>query len=248
MGINHPKHTEVPREKEAHVTAVFPDTALPVVTPAGVYAPQEDSQLLIDTLLASGLAPGSRVADLCTGSGVVAVAAAAMGASEVMAFEISEEAADCAAANAYVAGVAVDIRCGSWTLARDCSPFDLVTANPPYVPTMDDDPHGPLVSAGPARAWNAGPDGRMILDPLCDSAGDLLSHGGSLLLVQSSFADVTQSLRRLRSAGLTADVVASQWIPFGPVLMARAQWLEYTGLLPVGQRLEELVVIRADKP
>ena len=249
VGINHRKHAEVPREKEADVTAVFNETAISVGTPEGVYPPQEDSQLLIDTLMDSGLAPGRRVADLCTGSGVVALAAAAMGARNVTAFEISPEAVDCAWANAYVAGASVDVRCGSWTLARAEAPFDVVTANPPYVPA------GPTVhtesipsSAGPAQAWNAGLDGRLILDPLCDSASDLLTDGGTLLLVQSTLADVTQSLRRLRSSGLSAGVVASQWIPFGPVLSARAQWLEDTDLLPPGKREEELVVIRADKP
>jgi release factor glutamine methyltransferase len=230
------------------VTAIFHDT-FTVVTPAGVYPPQEDSQLLVDTLMESGLAPGRRVADLCTGSGVVAVAAAALGAGEVMAFEISPEAADCAQTNAQAAGVSVDIRCASWILAHDHGPFDVVTANPPYVPA------GPLAHteviptcAGPAQAWNAGPNGRLILDPLCDSAADLLTENGTLLIVQSAFADVPQSLRRLRSAGLDAEVVASQWIPFGPVLTARSKWLEDTGRMPVGQREEELVVIRADKP
>jgi release factor glutamine methyltransferase len=38
------------------------------------------------------------------------------------------------------------------------------------------------------------------------------------------------------------------WIPFGPVMSARANWLEEIGRLPRGRREEELVVIRADKP
>jgi methylase of polypeptide subunit release factors len=43
----------------------------------GVYAPKYDSQLLIDVMEKTGLATRHRVADLCVGSGVVAVAAAA---------------------------------------------------------------------------------------------------------------------------------------------------------------------------
>ena len=39
----------------------------------------------------------------------------------------------------------------------------------------------------------------------------------------------------------------TQLIPFGPVLNARAGWMESVGMLPVGRREEELVVIRADK-
>ena len=37
---------------------------------------EQDSQLLIDVMEKTGLAAGRRVADLCTGSGVVAIAAA----------------------------------------------------------------------------------------------------------------------------------------------------------------------------
>ena len=230
------------------MTAVFHDTPSSVVAPVGVYPPQEDSQLLVHALMDSGLAPGRRLADLCTGSGVVAIAAATMGAKDVTAFEISPEAVDCARANAHATGVSVNVRRGSWTAALDQPPFDIVTANPPYVPAGPTaDTESIPTSAGPAQAWNAGPDGRLILDPLCDSAADLLTDGGTLMLVQSTLADVAQSLRRLRSSGLQAEVVASQWIPFGPVLTSRATWLEDTGLLPIGQRIEELVVIRADK-
>ena len=69
-----------------------------------------------------------------------------------------------------------------------------------------------------------------------------------MLLVHSALAGVEQSLDLLRSSGLDANVVASQWIPFGPVLSARADWLEVTGQIEQGCRTEELVVIRADKP
>jgi release factor glutamine methyltransferase len=231
------------------VTAVYRDIAKPVVAHPGVYPPQEDSQLLIDVLQSSGLAAGRRVVDLGAGSGVLAIAAATMGACDVTAYDVCPNAVACAKANARAAGVAVDVRLGSWTLAKAAAPFDVVVANPPYVPAG---PHAESEAiprtAGPTYAWNAGPDGRLILDPLCDSAAELLTAGGTLLLVQSGFADAAQSLRRLPSSGLSADVVATQLIPFGPVLTARIRWLEDAGLLPVGRREEELVVIRADKP
>jgi release factor glutamine methyltransferase len=250
-GIIHHEHVEVcpVAPKEADVTAVYPDITNPVVAPPGVYPPQEDSQLLIDALQNSGLAPGRRVVDLGAGSGVLAIAAATMGARDVTAFDVCPSAVACARINARTAGVHVDFRLGSWTLAKAAAPFDVAVANPPYVPAG---PHAEAeaipTTAGPTYAWNAGPDGRLILDPLCDSAAELLTDGGTLLLVQSGFADVAQSLRRLRSSGLSADVVATKLIPFGPVLTARAGWLEEIGLLPVGRREEELVVIRADKP
>jgi release factor glutamine methyltransferase len=215
----------------------------------GVYPPQQDSQLLIDTMQRSALVLGRRVLDLCTGSGVVAIAAAELGAASVTAFDICPRAVRCSRGNAVHAGVDVDVREGSWTGALDCAPFEVIVSNPPYVPTP---PSGDTevipISAGPAGAWNAGVDGRMVLDPLCESAFCLLADGGSMLLVQSRFSGVDQSLDSLRSSGLDAEVVASQWIPFGPVLSARAGWLQDTGRIDYGCREEELVVIRADKP
>jgi release factor glutamine methyltransferase len=215
----------------------------------GVYPPQVDSQLLIDTLGRTELAQGRRVLDLCTGSGVVAIAAAELGAASVTAFDICPHAVRCSRGNAVHAGVDVDVREGSWMGALDCAPFEVIVSNPPYVPTPPDG-DAELIPriAGPAWAWNAGLDGRMVLDPLCRSASSLLADGGSMLLVQSAFSGVEKSLNSLRSTGLDAEVIASQWVPFGPVLSARADWLEVTGRIEQGCRTEKLVVIRADRP
>jgi release factor glutamine methyltransferase len=214
-----------------------------------VYQPQHDSRLLVDTMRRSGLIPRRRVLDLCTGSGFVAIAAAEMGCASVIAFDICPHAVRSSQGNAAGAGVNVDVREGSWTRALDCPPFDVVVSNPPYVPTPPESDATEVISAGagPPWSWNGGIDGRLVLDPLCESAWRLLRNGGSLLLVQSAFAGVQRSLDSLRSTGLVAGVVASQWITFGPVLTARAGWLERTGQLRRGCRQEELVVIRADK-
>lgn len=215
----------------------------------GVYPPQHDSQLLIDTLEKTELAQGRQVLDLCTGSGVVAIAAAEFGAAGVIAFDICPQAVRCSRGNAVHAGADVDVREGSFSGALDYAPFDVIVSNPPYVPTP---PAGDTevipMTAGPARAWNAGVDGRLVLDPLCGSACSLLAEGGSLLLVQSTLAGVEESLSALQATGLDAEVIASQCVPFGPVLSARAGWLEITGIIQKGCRTEELVVIRADKP
>ena len=228
------------------MTTAYTDERATVVAADGVYAPQQDSQLLVDVMEKTRLAQGNRVADLCTGSGVVAINAALQDAISVSAFDICPRAVHCARANALAAGVDVDVHLGSWARAVEFAPFDLLVCNPPYVPHRSG---APLPSTiGPPRAWDAGYDGRLVLDPLCGAVPDLLAHGGSLLVVQSEFADPRQTLAALSGAGLDAEVVAWQWIPFGPVLMSRAEWLEETGRLDPGRREEELLVIRADKP
>jgi len=228
------------------LTTTYPDPV--VATVANVYQPQDDSRLLVDVMHDTGLIAGRRILDLCTGSGFVAIAAAGMGCASVTAFDICAHAVRCSRGNAAVAGVKVDVREGSWAGALACEPFDVVVCNPPYVPTPPGaDTEMICADAGPSWAWNAGTDGRLVLDPLCESAPKLLRDGGSVLLVHSALAGVTQSLDCLQSAGMNARVVASKWIPFGPVMSARASWLEETGRIPRGRREEELVVIRADK-
>lgn len=228
------------------VTTLLPERA--VSTVERVYQPQDDSRLLVDMMHETALIGGRRVLDLCTGSGFVAIAAAQLGCASVTAFDICPHAVDSSRSNAAVAGVEVDVREGSWINALDCVPFDVVVSNPPYVPTpLGEELEVLCPSAGPSWAWNAGIDGRLVLDPLCESAPKLLRDGGSLLLVHSALAGVAKSLDTLSSVGLKAKVIASKWIPFGPVMSARAGWLEDIGLIPYGRREEELVVIRADK-
>ena len=117
------------------MTNVVPGLRADHVVVRGVYAPQHDSHLLIDAL--SGCVPLTErsVADVCTGSGVVGIAAARLGADRVSAWDISESAVQCARANAYAAGVVVDVRRGSLDRALARGPYDIVVSNPPYVPT-----------------------------------------------------------------------------------------------------------------
>jgi release factor glutamine methyltransferase len=231
------------------LTTGYPDLFDGIVADSGVYVPQHDSRLLADALRQTRLAVGRRVLDLCTGSGVLAIAAAQIGAASVTAFDICPRAVRCSLGNAHAAGVDVDVRLGSLAPALACGPYDVVVSNPPYVP-VGPDAQGELIpaEAGPAWAWNGGDDGRLVLDPLCESAPRLLARGGSLLLVQSEFAGIAESLACLRTGGLDAEILTSQRIPLGPVLSARAQWLQRTGRLRNGHRQEKLVVIKADKP
>lgn len=213
-----------------------------------VYRPQHDSWLLIAALERDRVVAGRRVVDLCAGSGVVAIAAAEMGASAVTALDISPDAVRCTQANALAAKVDVDARLGSWTQALEHEPYDVVVCNPPYVPVAPGTSAEALVSTGPMTSWNGGPDGRLVLDPLCRSADAVLADGGSLFLVQSEFSDVEQSLRLLRASGLDAETYGTHRIPFGPVLRMQARWLRDTGRWTDTRAEEELVVIRADKP
>ncbi|GAC66493.1 HemK2/MTQ2 family protein methyltransferase [Gordonia soli] len=221
-------------------------TRLPTRTSSpDVYLPQEDTALLIETMRASGRARGSRVVDLCTGSGAVAIAAARLGADTVHAVDLSAAAVEYARAAAVAAGQHVSLTCGD--LSALTGTFDLVTCNPPYVPTPASR-NSALHPGGPTHAWDAGADGRAVLDVVCAHAPALLAPGGSLLLVHSEFSDATATLGSLTAGGLCAEVVAERTIPFGPVMSARAGWFEGRGMLERGRRIETLVAIAARAP
>lgn len=229
------------------MTTLYPDVRS-VDASAGVYAPQHDSHLLIEALQDAGGVAGRSVADICTGSGVVAIAAAQLGARQVTAFDISGQAVECARRNSAAAGVRVDVRRGTCSDAARLGPYDVLLSNPPYVPANPRaGRHGVAADVGPSRAWDAGPDGRLVLDPLCEAAPAMLRDGATLLIVQSEFADPRRTVHSLRRGGLDAHVFLSRVIPFGPVLTARAAWMERTGLLEPGRREEEIVVVRAEK-
>lgn len=213
-----------------------------IVADPDVYAPQEDSWLLCNSVARSGVLDGATVLDMCTGSGAVAVTVAGLGAHTVTAFDISALAVACATRNAASAGVGVDVRLGSFADATALPSFDLVLCNPPYVPS-EEAPAG----MGLHRAWDAGADGRVVLDMLCTNAIRLVAPGGSLMLVQSEFADPERTVDMLTDAGFDVSVVETSIIDFGPVMHARAEWLESVGRLEVGRRTEKLVVIRADR-
>jgi release factor glutamine methyltransferase len=196
--------------------------------------------LLLSALRDARLGRSARALDLCTGSGVAAIAAARGGAREVTAVDRYLPAVLSARFNARVRGLPVKVLHGDLTAVH--GQFDLITANPPYVPCPSSEP-----AQGAAMAWDAGLDGRRCLDALCDRAADLLVPDGTMLIVHSALCGVALTLESLRDKGLKSSVVARAVEPFGPVLRSRAQYLEDAGLIEPGERTEELVVIRADR-
>ncbi|MFD8521300.1 HemK2/MTQ2 family protein methyltransferase [Streptomyces capillispiralis] len=208
-----------------------------------MYAPQEDTELLAGALFEEPVPPGAEILDVGTGSGALAVAAARQGA-RVTAVDVSRRAVCAARLNALRAGVTVQVRRGNLFAPVRGRSFDLILANPPYVPAPG--AHG--LPRGPARAWDAGGDGRLVLDRICREAPALLRPGGVLLLVQSALSDPELTLARLREAGMKAAVTRRRRIAFGPVLRSRERWLRERGLLTATENREELVVVRAELP
>jgi release factor glutamine methyltransferase len=210
-----------------------------LMTLPGVFRPHSDSLLLADHLRAA-VEPGASVSDVCTGSGVLAVAAARAGAGKVTATDVSRRAVLTAWLNARLNGVSIEARRGDLFTPLDGERFDLIVSNPPYVPAVSDE----LPTRGRARAWDAGRDGRALIDRICNEAPGRLRRGGSVLIVHSEVCDADRTVALLTEGGLAAEIVDRSRGPLGPLLRERRATLEQRGQLALDARDEELVVIR----
>lgn len=209
----------------------------------GVLRPPSDARLLTRTMRELRLARDADVADVFTGSGVLAIAAAGAGARSVWAVDISRRACLNARVNSALHGARIRVRRGDVLAPLMGARFDLILANPPYVPSV-----AARAPRGAARAWEGGADGRALVDRLCAEAPARLRPGGSILLVHSALTGVPQTLAALARYGLEARVVARARGSLGPIMAARAAALEARGLLAPGEREEEIVVIRGTAP
>jgi len=209
----------------------------------GVFRPRSDSWMLARETVAALNGGRGDVLELCTGSGAVALEAAAAGA-RVTAVDISRRSVATVRLNAALRRLRVDARQGSLFEPVAGERFDVIATNPPYVPAATND----LPARGARRAWDAGRDGRALIDPICDAAPEHLSPGGTLLMIHSSLCGTEETLARLEAGGLAVDVPVRERGPLGPLMLARVEQLEATGALAPGEREEELVIVRGVKP
>ena len=79
----------------------------------GVYQPDADTQLLIESVVGAGLPADARILDIGTGTGRIALELKAAGAAHVEAIDISRRAALTARLNSWVNRAPVRVRCGA---------------------------------------------------------------------------------------------------------------------------------------
>jgi release factor glutamine methyltransferase len=215
-----------------------------VVRLPGVFPPRSDTWLLAAALRRRPEVRGGTVLDVCTGSGAIAVVAALAGARSVCAVDVSARAVLTARLNARLNAVRLEALRGDLLGPVRGRRFDVIVSNPPYLPS---DAAG-LPTRGRARHTEAGTTGRVLLDRLIDAAPAHLAPGGLLLVTHSSVNGEAATLDRMRAAGLEPAVAARRAGALGPLLAARAPQLEAKGLLPRGERSEELLVVGGAVP
>jgi release factor glutamine methyltransferase len=144
---------------------------------------------------------GKRVADVGTGSGILALAAARAGAANAMALDINPNAALAAATNARANAVGnrVTALCSNLLSALAPGPlFDVILSSPPK--------HAGEPRDLADRGWHAGPNYRDIAD-LFDQARERLKPGGRVYVMVSSDSNLDLFDALIEHAGFRARLV-----------------------------------------
>jgi len=213
-----------------------------IVVFPGVLRPPSDAALLGGVMArhAPKLA-GRPVLDLCSGTGILGLTAARLGA-RATAVDLSRRAVLNARLNARLNGLELEVLRGDLFEPVRGRSFDMIVSNPPYIPA----PPGGR-PRGAARAWDAGPDGRAFLDDICDHAAAHLNPGGRVLLVHSTLARPEETERRLAANGLEPAVAATHDGALGPVARDRLDYLRSIGVAD-DSLAERMVVVEGRAP
>ena len=161
-----------------------------------VFIPRPETELLVELALdAAGALPADRpprIADVCTGSGAIAVALAAqLPSATVYATDTSDLALETARLNCRSHHLENMVILNKGSLLYPVpAPLDIVISNPPYVPRADIQTLSREVRSEPREALDGGEDGLDVVRALIAQARSKLDRSGSLIVeispVQSS--------------------------------------------------------------
>ncbi len=155
-----------------------------------VLIPRQDTETLVERVLEEQQERGLRLLDLCTGSGCIAVSLAMLGGYRYVAgTDVSAAALATARRNAarLAAGCAgrIEFFCGDLfeAVPAGMAAFDVITANPPYIPTEVVATLQPEVrDHEPLLALDGSTDGLVFYQRIARELGRYLAPGGSIYL------------------------------------------------------------------
>ena len=197
------------REPLQHLTGRAYFRHVELAVGPGVFVPRPETELLAGWGI-EHTAPGATVADLCSGTGAIALAVADEAApGRVLAVERSPAALGYLRRNAAAFPV-VRVVEGDVTdpgLLPDCRGMvDVLLCNPPYVPEGTAVPPE-VADHDPAEAVFGGADGLVVIRPVIGLAAGLLRPGG-VVGIEHDDVHATAVPGLLRADGRFTDVVA----------------------------------------
>ena len=156
-----------------------------------------------------------RIADICTGSGCIAISIALHAQPcSIVATDISQEALNLAQENAITHGVTETITCiqgDGIEPIQKLQPFDVICSNPPYIPDSEMEQLDRNVKEWePKLALCGGKNGLQIIEPILEQAPECLNSGGILLIelassIRNQVLEIANSNVELRDATILRD-------------------------------------------
>ena len=178
--------------------------------------PRPDTEILVETAI-KALPRDARVADLCTGSGCIAVATL-YHRPDITAdgLELYPQTLALAVENANRNGVTdrfnpieADLLGDGSAKLSPLAPYDAILSNPPYIPTADIAALSPEVHKEPIAALDGGEDGLVFYRAILRDYAQLVKPGG-LILLEMAY-DQAEDLKAL----------AAQYLPEASVEILR---------------------------
>jgi len=160
------------------------DPTLEIDVSPDVYNPSDDSYLLLKVVEVS---PDGSFLEVGTGTGLVAVHAAKLGA-KVTAVDINPHAVDCAKRNAARNNVRLEVVHGD-LFDKIPGSFDVIAFNPPYLPGE------PTSTTWIEKAWSGGDEGSEVAVRFLRDAWRHLNPGGRIYIILSSVGGLMSVLK-----------------------------------------------------
>ncbi len=151
--------------------------------------PRPDTEILVEEALRL-LPSGAHFADLCTGSGCIAVAVLQERSdTTAVALELYPDTLALATRNAGInevndrfTPICADLVDGGRNALSLYAPFDAILSNPPYIPSAIVDTLSPEVHHEPHAALDGGADGLTFYRAILKNYPSLVKPGGHILL------------------------------------------------------------------
>jgi D-alanine--D-alanine ligase len=203
------RHGQPPFQKAGKTRITLATGPVDLFIPEGVHHPPPSSLDLAGLL---DVREGDRVLDLGCGAGLLAIAAAKLGAGHVVATDIDPRALEATRQNALANGIAdkIEICAGAWyealngRSAGEAGCFDLIVATPSQTPGH--------LAFGPRYG---GPDGTRHLFKIIQGAAAFLKpDSGRLWLMAISLANPSGLMRLLQEHFQDVSVVHETERPF----------------------------------
>lgn len=168
-----------------HLTGTQQFMGIDFIVSEDVLCPRQDTELLVERVLAREKESGLELLDVCTGSGCIAIALERLGQDRfetVDAVDLSPQALQIAEHNCAVTGAQVHLR-QSDLLESVTGHYDVIVSNPPYIASQEVDRLMPEVREHePRMALDGGADGLDLYRRLAAGVPGHLKPGGRLYL------------------------------------------------------------------